>query len=161
MSDRGMMAVLLTGIKLRSGVDNMQRNLVDYYVTNIQTIYDRIKRLYHIVNGVFMDDLKPTNLKISPPENPSGLLTRAVYLWSIQSIDQLQNILDEIVGVFNGYNLIDWSTGDSTSTIDLWRPLTLIIDETYYKQLSDNFERTNKLLDQLEQYVKPYEKGVE
>lgn len=136
----------------------MQQNLVDYYITNIQAIYDRIKRLYNIVNGIFMDDLKLNDLKISPPANASGLLNRAVYLWSINSINQLQRVLDEVVGTFNGYNLIDWTTGDSTNTIKLWKPMNLILDDDYYKHLSDNFKRANELLDQLEKYAEPYNK---
>ena len=136
----------------------MQANLVDYYYDNISRIYQRIKRLLDIVDTVFMpDDNTTPSLEIKRPE--TEFLNRTVYLWTLDSIDHLQLVVDYLVGTYNDYNLIDYSTGEETSNLKLWRPEQLLIDLYYWQQLQQNFDRVNKLLDQLEEYAEPYVKG--
>ena len=136
----------------------MQVNLVDYYYDNISSIYQRIKRLLDIVDTVFMpDDNTTPSLEIKRPE--TEFLNRTVYLWTLDSIDHLQLVVDYLVGTYNDYNLIDYSTGQETAKIKLWQPKRLLIDLYYWQQLQQNFDRVNKLLDQLEEYAEPYVKG--
>ena len=133
----------------------MQENLVDYYYDNIYRIYQRVKHLLDIVNNVFMpDDDTTPSLTINRPQ--TEFLNRTVYLWTLDSIDHLQVVIDYLVGTYNEYNLIDYSTGDPTAKIKLWRPKTLLIDDYYWQQLQSDFDRVNKLLDQLEKYAEPY-----
>lgn len=136
----------------------MQADLVDYYYDNISSIYQRIKRLLDIVDTVFMpDDNTTPSLEIKRPE--TEFLNRTVYLWTLDSIDHLQLVVDYLVGTYNDYNLIDYSTGQETAKIKLWQPKRLLIDLYYWQQLQQNFDRVNKLLDQLEEYAEPYVKG--
>lgn len=136
----------------------MQANLVDYYYDNISRIYQRVKHLLDIVNNVFMpDDDTTPSLTINRPQ--TEFLNRTVYLWTLDSIDHLQVVVDYLVGTYNDYNLIDYSTGQETAKIKLWQPKRLLIDLYYWQQLQQNFDRVNKLLDQLEEYAEPYVKG--
>lgn len=134
----------------------MQANLVDYYYDNISRIYQRVKHLLDIVNNVFMpDDDTTPSLTINRPQ--TEFLNRTVYLWTLDSIDHLQLVVDHLVGTYNEYNLTDYSTGgQATSKIKLWRPKRLLIDDYYWQQLQSDFDRVNKLLDQLEKYAEPY-----
>lgn len=136
----------------------MQANLVDYYYENISRIYQRVQHLLDIVNNVFMpDDDTTPSFTINRP--PNDRLNRATYLWTINSVDHLQAVVDYLIGTYNGYSLIDYSTGQETAELKLWRPEQLVIDDYYWQQLQSNFDRVNKLLDQLEKYAEPYVKG--
>lgn len=127
-------------------------NLVTYYVTNIQSIYDRIKKLYTQLDAVFMDDLDQSALQIVPPVNPNGQLNRLVRQWTIQSINDLQRVVDALVDISNGYSLVDNATGNDNETLKLWIPRQLLVDETYEDNLADNFNRVNKLIDNISSY---------
>lgn len=127
-------------------------NLVTYYVTNIQNIYDRIKKLYTQLDAVFMDDLDQSALQIVPPVNPNGQLNRRVRQWTIQSINDLQRVVDALVDISNGYSLVDNATGNDNETLKLWIPRQLLIDKTYEDNLADNFNRVNKLIDNISSY---------
>lgn len=136
----------------------MQTNLVDYYCDNISRIYQRVNHLLQIVNEVFMpDDDNAPSLTINRP--PTDRLNRATYLWTINNINHLQVVVDYLVGTYNSYSLVDYQTGQETADIKLWRPEQLAVDDYYWQQLQSNFDRVNKLLDQLEEYAKPYMKG--
>lgn len=127
-------------------------NLVTYYVTNIQNIYDRIKKLYTQLDAVFMDDLDQSALQIVPPVNPNGQLNRRVRQWTIQSINDLQRVVDALVDISNGYSLVDNATGNDNETLKLWIPRQLLVDKTYEDNLADNFDRVNKLIDNIFSY---------
>lgn len=127
-------------------------NLVTYYVTNIQSIYDRIKKLYTQLDAVFMDDLDQSALQIVPPVNPNGQLNRRVRQWTIQSINDLQRVVDDLVDISNGYSLVDNATGNDNETLVLWIPRQLLVDKTYEDNLVDNFNRVNKLIDNISSY---------
>ncbi|WP_276858952.1 hypothetical protein [Limosilactobacillus ingluviei] len=127
-------------------------NLVTYYVTNIQSIYDRIKKLYAQLDAVFMDDLDQSALQIVPPVNPNGQLNRRVRQWTIQSINDLQQVVDDLVDISNGYSLVDNATGNDNETLKLWIPRQLLVDKTYEDNLADNFDRVNKLIDNIFSY---------
>lgn len=136
----------------------MQVNLVDYYYDNLTRIYQRVKKLEDIINTVFMpDDLDTPSLEVKPV--PTQMLNLAAYRWTLECMRQLQDVVDWLVGTFNGYNLVDLTTGEATPTLNLWQPNSLMIDDNYWQQLQQNFDRVNKLLDQLEEYAEPYVKG--
>lgn len=136
----------------------MQVNLVDYYYDNLTRIYQRVKKLEDIINTVFMpDDLDTPSLEVKPVT--TQMLNLAAYRWTLECMRQLQDVVDWLVGTFNGYNLVDLTTGEATPTLNLWQPNSLMIDDNYWQQLQQNFDRVNKLLDQLEEYAEPYVKG--
>lgn len=127
-------------------------NLVTYYVTNIQSIYDRIKKLYTQLDAVFMDDLDQSALQIVPPVNPNGQLNRCVWQWTIKSINDLQRVVDALVDISNSYSLVDNETGNDNESLKLWIPRQLLVDKTYEDNLADNFSRVNKLIDDISSY---------
>lgn len=127
-------------------------NLVTYYVTNIQSIYDRIKKLYTQLDAVFMDDLDQSALQIVPPINSNGQLNRHVRQWTIKSINDLQRVVDALVDISNGYSLVDNETGNDNESLKLWIPRQLLVDKTYEDNLADNFSRVNKLIDNISSY---------
>lgn len=136
----------------------MQVNLANYYYDNLTSIYQRIKKLEGIINTVFMPDgLDTPSLEVNPM--PTQILNRSAYLWTLECMRQLQDVIDWLVGTFNGYNLVDFTTGESTAKVNLWKPNSLMINDNYWQQLQNNFDRVNKLLDQLEKYAEPYVKG--
>lgn len=136
----------------------MQVNLANYYYDNLTSIYQRIKKLEGIINTVFMpDDLDTPSLEVKPM--PTQILNRSAYLWTLECMRQLQDVIDWLVGTFNGYNLVDFTTGESTAKVNLWKPNSLMINDNYWQQLQNNFDRVNKLLDQLKKYAEPYVKG--
>lgn len=127
-------------------------NLVTYYVTNIQSIYDRIKKLYTQLDAVFMDDLDQSALQIVPPINSNGRLNRHVRQWTIKSINDLQRVVDALVDISNSYSLVDNETGNDNESLKLWIPRQLLVDKTYEDNLADNFSRVNKLIDDISSY---------
>lgn len=136
----------------------MQVNLANYYYDNLTSIYQRVKKLEDIINTVFMPDgLDTPSLEVNPM--PTQILNRSAYLWTLECMRQLQDVIDWLVGTFNGYNLVDFTTGESTAKVNLWKPNSLMINDNYWQQLQNNFDRVNKLLDQLEKYAEPYVKG--
>lgn len=133
--------------------------LVGYYTINLQNIYSRISELYGDVNSVFMNN-EVQEIKFEPIDNPTGERNLAVYLWTVKSLQNLEDALNRLVGMFNGYSLVDVTTGQSTDFIKLWIPiLDLTLDNDYEKKLDDDFKLANELLDQLFEYIKPYIKG--
>ena len=139
-------------------MEHKNTDLVDFYYDNIKSIYQRVNHLLQIVNAVFMpDDDNVPSLVINRP--PNDRMNRAVYLWTLDSIDHLQAVVDYLIGTYNDYSLIDYQTGQETAEIKLWRPERLVIDDDYWNKLQNDFDRVNKLLDQLEEYAEPYVKG--
>lgn len=137
---------------------NVSNNLVDYYQDNLTEIYDRVKKLSNIVETVFMpDELDVPNLIVEPIN--ATMLNRSVYLWTNRVIKHLQVVVDWLVGVYNDYNLVDVQAGENTSTIKLWQPESLVIDDDYINKIKEDFEAVNGLLDRLFEYSKPYVKG--
>lgn len=123
-------------------------NLIDYYVSNIQTIYNRVTKLYGKIDTVFMDGMATDGLTIRPPT--SKLLNRQTYLWSISVINDLQRVVDDLVGIANTYDLVDFVNGqEEIKTLRLWVPNQLMVDQDYVTKLADNFARVNRLLDQI------------
>lgn len=123
-------------------------NLIDYYVSNIQAIYNRVTKLYGKIDTAFMDGLATDGLTIRPPT--SKLLNRQTYHWSISVINDLQRVVNDLVGVANTYDLVDFVSGqEEIRTLRLWVPNQLVVDQDYVTKLADNFARVNRLLDQI------------
>ena len=131
-------------------------DLVAIYQTYTQQIYDRIKQALEGVNKIFMT-VDDSELDLTIPRVPyPNALNRPAYLWTIKVITQLQGNLNALIKVFNGYSLISFDTGEATPFIKLWVPHRLVLDETYYTELNDDFKSANELLDRLFNYLKPY-----
>lgn len=137
----------------------MQINLIDYYYDNISRIYQRVEQLLDIVNNLFIpEDYGTPNLTIEQPS--TDCLNLVAYLWAVKSIRHLQAVVNYLIGTYNGYNLVDYSNGgQATAEIKLWVPKQELFDDYYWQQLQNNFDRVNKLLDQLEEYAEPYVEG--
>ena len=132
------------------------KGLVGYYTTNLENIYGRTSQLYGDVNGLFMND-DAIGYHFEPIQNPTGERGLAVYLWTIKSLETLEKALNELIGMFNGYSLIDVTTGLPTDFITLWIPtLDLVLDDDYKKKLDNDFKLANDLLDRLFKYIQPY-----
>lgn len=138
----------------------MSTNLVDYYVTNIQPIYDKINGETSLLAQVYPDSFENQKLKINPPANTDGFLNRNVYLWTLQAIDGLQKALDHFLDAFNGQGLYDPQNYQPTERLILWKPRQLVIDSTYQKRLADNFKKANQLVDALISYAKDTTKYI-
>lgn len=129
-------------------------NLVEYYNENITAIYQRVLALYNRGQPAYESDVDVPKLSLVPV--PTGdKLNRAVYLWTIDCIRQLEAVINDLVAVYNDSGIIDYEIGD-TPDIKLWLPERLDIDDTYIAKLSDDFEDCKKLLDQLEKNLQPF-----
>lgn len=135
------------------------KGLVGEYAENIRSIYQRITKMYQDVNKVFMSGEAP-RLRLDAIQNPNGERNLAVYLWTVKATQDLETAINNLVTVFNTYNLIDVMTGLPTDEIKLWIPvLDLTLNSDYEKKMKHNFKLANDLLDQLLVYLKPYIKG--
>lgn len=129
--------------------------LVNYYQSNIQSIYNRIKGLYNEASPFFDTEVSLPDMKIVKLDNPTGLLNHAFYLWTIACIKQLQSVMNLVVGDFNDNGIVDEDTGD-TAELKLWLPERLSVDDIYMTNLKNNFDMCNKLLDNLNSYTQEY-----
>lgn len=130
-------------------------NLVKYYNDNITAIYQRVIALYNKGQPAYESSVDVPKLSLIPAPKPSDKLNRAVYLWTIDCIRQLEAVINDLVAVYNGSGIVDYEVGD-TPDIKLWLPERLVIDDTYIAKLSDNFEDCKKLLDQLDKNLQPF-----
>ena len=136
--------------RLAEWLANNASGFIGVYVSNIQAIYNRVKKLHQNVHSIFMDDGESLSLTISAPQN-SARLNRTVYLWTIESIKHLQAVMNEVVDLCDQYGLTD-----DTNSTKLWLPQRLTIDDIYTQKLKNNFDICNKLLDKLEQHLKDF-----
>ena len=134
-------------------------NLVKYYNDNITAIYQRVIALYNKGQPAYEYSVDVPELSLVPVPKPDDKLNRAVYLWTIDCIRQLEAAINDLVVVYNASGIIDYEVGD-TPDIKLWLPKRLVIDDTYIAKLSDNFENCGKLLDQLDKNLQPFLVGM-
>lgn len=142
--------------RLAKWLSSTANGLIGLYISNISSIYNRIKQLQSGLNAIFMDDETQLDLTINPPQGDK--LNRAVYIWTIKSISNLQQVMDSIVDMCNEYGIVDGETGDNTSHLTLWLPRRLAIDNKYLEKLDNNFKICNKLLDKLSEQLKVFTK---
>lgn len=134
-------------------------NLVKYYNNNIQSIYNRVLTLYNKGQPAYEADVATPELELIPVPKPGDKLNRAVYLWTIDCIKQLEAVVNALIGVYNDNGIIDYDVGD-TPDVELWLPERLVIDDLYIAKLSDDFEACNKALDGLDKNLQPFLAGV-
>lgn len=134
-------------------------NLVKYYNDNITAIYQRVIALYNKGQPAYESSISVPKLSLIQVPKPGDKLNRAVYLWTIDCIRQLEAVINDLVAVYNDSGIIDYNIGD-TPDIKLWLPERLVIDDTYIAKLSDDFEDCKKLLDQLDKNLQPFLAGM-
>lgn len=128
-------------------------DLAQTYQTNIHSIYDRILVMYQRGQPFYETDVTVPKLTPLPP--PTEVMNRAFYLWTLQCIQQLQDVINALIKVYNDNGIIDYEVGD-TPTISLWLPRRLKTDDFYVQQLATDFKQCNDLLDQLDEYLQPF-----
>lgn len=134
-------------------------NLVKYYNENITAIYQRVLALYNKGQPAYESCVDVPKLSLVPVPKPGDKLNRAVYLWTIDCIKQLEAVVNALIDVYNDNGVIDYDVGD-TPDIELWLPERLVIDDLYIAKLSDDFEACNKALDGLDKNLQPFLAGV-
>nr|DAH80770.1 MAG TPA: hypothetical protein [Caudoviricetes sp.] len=134
-------------------------NLVEYYNSNITAIYQRVIALYNKGQPAYEANVDVPKLSLIPVPKPGDKLNRAVYLWTIDCIRQLEVVVNALIGVYNDNGVIDYDVGD-TPEVELWLPERLAIDDIYIAKLSDDFEACNKALDGLDKNLQPFLAGV-
>lgn len=138
-------------------------NLVKYYNDSITAIYQRVIALYNKGQPAYESEVDVPKLSLIPVPKPKKgqkiKLNRAIYLWTIDCIRQLEQVMNGLIGVYNDSGIIDYDVGD-TPDIQLWLPERLVIDDTYIAKLSDDFTECNKLLDKLDKYLQPFLVGM-
>lgn len=139
--------------RLANWLGNNASGFIGMYVSNIQAIYNRVQKIHQSVHTFYMDEGQQLNLNISAPPN-ANKLNRSVYRWTIDSIQQLQAVMDQVVGLF-----VEYGVTDDTDGIKLWLPKRLSLDEIYYQKLKNNFDMCNKALDELVEHLKVFTRG--
>ena len=134
-------------------------NLVKNYNDNIQSIYNRVLALYNKGQPAYEADVVTPKLELIPVPKPGDKLNRAVYLWTIDCIKQLEAVVNALIDVYNDNGIIDYDVGDAPD-VELWLPERLAIDDLYIAKLSDDFEACNKALDGLDKNLQPFLAGV-
>lgn len=134
-------------------------NLVEYYNSNITAIYQRVIALYNKGQPAYESSVDVPKLSLVPVPKPGDKLNRAVYLWTIDCVKQLEAVVNALIDVYNDNGVIDYDVGD-TPDVELWLPERLVIDDLYIAKLSDDFEACNKALDGLDKNLQPFVAGV-
>lgn len=125
---------------------------IEWVTENIQTIYDRIKKMYELEKEI--DDNENAvipDLKVKPC--PSKQLNYMTYRWTIEVVMELQQVINKLVGFYNSVNFVNIDDYSNTSSLRLWAPLETEQNDEYYKRLQENFDAVNQLLDQLTNYA--------
>lgn len=128
-------------------------NLIENYQTNIRSIYQRITDLYNKGQPFFDDDVKVPQLTVDDP--PEKIMNRALYLWTIRCIQDLQTAMNEIVGLYNGAGIIDYDVGD-TELVKLWLPDSLLLNDDYFNRLANDWKQCNEVLDKLDKILQTF-----
>ena len=102
-----------------------------------------------------MDDSTQLDLTVNPPQ--IKLLNRTAYLWTIETMMHLQEVMNWVVDLCNQYGIVDVETGENTGYLTLWLPRRLAIDNIYQQKLKDDFDLCNKLLDKLTEQMKIFQ----
>lgn len=127
--------------------------LINTYQTYIQQIYNKIKALQKLGNGIMFDDDAGSDmdLTVRKLDDPSQELNRAAYLWSIQVIINLEDVMRQVIESYGDF--MDDETAkqftNEEGEFDLWLPRRLIIDDFYLKHLNNNFKVCNQILDKI------------
>lgn len=130
--------------------------LISYYQTNIQQIYSRINGLYSEASPFFDVEASPPDLSLAKLDNSVGTLNRTFFDWTIDCIERLKSVMNNVISDFNANEIIDEDIGN-TPMLDLWLPERLAVDEIYTMKLENNFDECNKVIDNLYSYTKEYE----
>lgn len=133
--------------------ENLQvTNIVNYLTSNVQSIYDRIKKMYELEKEIDdNDEADIPEFQVTPcPNSKSNLAT---YLWVQQIMRELQKVLNSLVGFYNSVNFINIDDYSKNQTINLWVPHQVLFNGYYLKFFENNWSVINKLLDQLTNYA--------
>ncbi|QFS34321.1 SGNH/GDSL hydrolase family protein [Limosilactobacillus vaginalis] len=141
--------------RLADWLASTANGLIGMYVKNITDIYNRVKKLQNSINSIFMDDSTQLDLTVKPPQIKR--LNRTAYLWTIETMMHLQEVMNWVVDLCNQYGIVDVETGENTGYLTLWLPRRLSIDDIYRQKLKDDFDLCNKLLEKLNEHMKIFQ----
>lgn len=126
---------------------------LDSYGACTQLVYDKATKLMQAVNAVFMDVDVPD---WTVPSLADGLINRNAYIWCRHLMQDVQTAVNSVVACYNYHSLIDQQTGELTSTVSLWIPNSLSLNDELLNNLNNDFKSANDTLDRLFDYVEPY-----
>lgn len=138
--------------RLASWLSNNASGFIGMYVSNIQAIYNRINSIYQSIYEYLSEDGDYPKLNISAPPN-ANKLNRSVYRWTIENIQELERVMNTIIGLCNTYGFIDDLTGEENDNISLWIPRRLSIDQFYLEHFQNNIKLCNDVLSCLNKYI--------
>lgn len=141
--------------RLADWLASTTNGLIGMYVKNITDIYNRVKKLQNGINSIFMDDSTQLDLTVKPPQIKR--LNRTAYLWTIETMMHLQEVMNWVVDLCNQYGIVDVETGENTGYLTLWLPRRLSIDDIYRQKLKNDFDLCNKLLEKLNEHIKIFQ----
>lgn len=125
---------------------------IEWITSNVQSIYDRIKKMYELEKDI--DDNEDATIpELTVEECPSKVLGYQTYRWTIQVIMNMEQTVNNLIGLYNSVNFVNDDDYSNTSSLRLWIPLEKELNDDYYKHLQENFDAINRLLDQLTDYA--------
>lgn len=129
--------------------------LIDYVTTNIQSVYNRVSKLYQLeIEGNGDPDTAVPTLHVD--EFDGTLLNRDARRWLFSQMRKMAIVLNELVGLYNDQGLRDLATDDPTDGYVLNLPQSLMFDDRFMAVLQDDFDRAYQLCNRLAEYVLPY-----
>lgn len=123
------------------------------YRTCVQHVYDKASWLLNAANGIFMDADVP---KYAVPDLSDELINRNAYIWLKHLMQDVQTAVNSVIECYNYHSLIDQQTGELTSTVLLWIPNSLSLNDELLNKLNNDFKSANETLDLLFDYIEPY-----
>ncbi|MEK1473257.1 hypothetical protein HC011_01570 [Limosilactobacillus fermentum] len=127
--------------------------LTSSYRTCVQHVYDKASWLLNAANGIFMDADVP---KYAVPDLSDELINRNAYIWLKHLMQDVQTAVNSVIACYNYHSLIDQQTGELTSTVLLWIPNSLLLNDELLNNLNNDFKSANETLDLLFDYIEPY-----
>lgn len=125
---------------------------IEWITSNVQSIYDRIKKMYKLEKDI--DDNEDATIpELTVEKCPSKVLNYQTYRWTIQVIMDMEQTVNSLIGLYNSVNFVNDDDYSNTSSLRLWIPLEKELNDDYYKNLQENFDAINRLLDQLTDYA--------
>ena len=138
--------------------------LIDYVTTNIQSVYNRVGKLYQLeIEGNGDPDTTVPALRVDEFDGTllnrdarRWLLNRDARRWLFSQMRKMATVLNDLIGLYNDQGLRDLATDDPTDGYVLSLPQSLMFNDRFMAVLQDDFDRAYQLCDRLTEYVSPY-----
>lgn len=139
-------------VKLARLPADVQLNLISNMEQNSNAVITVINACYRDLDKVFYFGA-PTVAAI--PGYTGVMLNRTAYLYIRQVLAKLQSRVNELIKIYNDYNIVGPPDYLATPLIRLWQPQTLLF-KSYQANINHDWQLIEDKLNGCQNYIKPY-----